>query len=592
MHAERQRSHLRFGPAWQAKPSMITLGINSVYHETAAALLVDGRVVAAAEEERFNRRKHGKAALVDNPHELPAAALRYCLDTAGIAADRIDAVGYSFDPALRAAAFVYDRQSQPGGWGDEAGEGLFRACLDRVPAAVSDLLGDDLGDRFHWVPHHLAHAASSYYPSGAGDAAIFVADGIGEFAANLLASGEDGMIRPLQEIPYPHSIGFLWEKLSRFLGFSEYDACKVMGLAGYGDAAHTAAAFRRLVRIEEGGFAIDPAVLEFRRDCFGPLEELLGPRRERGQQVTSQHAHIAAGLQECTNAVMMGMVRRLYELRPAKQLCLAGGVALNCTCNWRIKEEGPFAEVFIPPAAHDAGTAIGAALYLQRNGPRAAAPMPCHSAYLGPEYDDAAIERAIHDHGLAATRDAAAPRRAASLVAAGKIVGWFQGRMEFGPRALGNRSLLADPRRHDSRTRMNRSVKRREGFRPFAPSVLAEPCAEWFHLGRSSPGYRYMLFACPVRAEKAPLIPAVLHADGTSRIQIVEREHNPRFHALIESFAELTGVPMVLNTSFNDREPIVCTPADAVRTFLSTDIDALFLGDYLVESRNGRSPGQ
>ena len=261
---------------------------------------------------------------------------------------------------------------------------------------------------------------------------------------------------------------------------------------------------------------------------------------------------------------------------------MAGGVALNCSTNWRIKEHGPFEELFIPPAPHDAGTAVGAALVVD-GGAAAAASRSNQTPFLGPDYSDADIERAIRDHGVTARRVSDPARTAACLLAGGNIVGWFQGQLEFGPRALGNRSLLADPRRADSRRRMNRSVKRRETFRPFAPSVLAERCGEWFEIGRPSPSYGYMLFACPVKAGMAERIPAVVHEDGTARIQIVDAASNPRYHALIESFERLTGVPLVLNTSFNDSEPIVCSPAHALRTFAATDIDALIVGDYIVD---------
>jgi carbamoyltransferase len=560
---------------------MTLLGINSVYHETAAAITVDGKIMAAAEEERFNRRKHGKAARVDNPQELPAQAIRYCLRAAGVSARELDAVSYSFNPSLRKQRFVFDGLSNKGDWGDAEGETVFRNCLDRVPDALSDLLQEDIGARFHWVPHHLAHAASAYYPSGFDDAAILVVDGIGESSANYLASGEGDRISPLEEIPYPHSLGFLWEKICRFLGFSEYDACKVMGLAAYGDAS-VPNAFEPFLTLEEECFSIDPEVLEFRRDSYGKLERYLGPRRLRGQPLTQHHANIAAALQSYNDAAVLALARRLFRRRPSPRLCFAGGVALNCSSNYRLKEMGPFEEVFIPPAPHDAGTAIGAALAVEHCHGRRGSRTACLSPYFGPEFDTSQCKNALHSHGLDPSGLNELAREAARLLAAGKIVGWFQGRMEFGPRALGNRSLLADPRSPESRQRMNELVKRRDGFRPFAPSVLEERSAEWFDLGKPSPSYGFMLFACPVRPDKLDRIPAVVHTDGTSRVQLVNRQTNPRYHELISCFEELTGVPMLLNTSFNDTEPIVCSPEDAVRTFLNTGIDALVLGDQLV----------
>lgn len=560
---------------------MIALGVNSAYHESSAALVRDGRVIAAVEEERFTRRKHGKAARVDNAHQLPAEAIRYCLDTAGIRSQQVDAIAYSFDPSLRASTFVCDSLSNVGDWGHAEGERTFLASLQQVPCELSNVLQEDVRDRVVWIPHHMAHAASAYYPSGFDEAAILVADGIAEFATTLLASGEGAVIDSIEAMYCPNSIGFLWEKISQFLGFSEYDACKVMGLAAYGDPSRLRNAFATFVSVDANGFSIDPVVLEFRRDHFEHLEERLGPRRHIGEPLQERHADVAATLQVITDEIMLALLGRLHARLPSRHLCMAGGVALNCSTNWRIKEEGPFETVFIPAAAHDAGTSVGAALIL--DGPAVRASRSTQTPFLGPEFSGAEIERAIRSHGLTPRRLVDPAQTGACLLARGFIVGWFQGRLEFGPRALGNRSLMADPRRADSRARMNRSVKRREAFRPFAPSVLKERCDEWFELGRRSASYGYMLFACPVKPGKAEQIPAVVHEDGTARIQVVDAVTNPRYHALIEGFERLTGVPLILNTSFNDSEPIVCSPEHALRTFLSTEIDALILDDYLVE---------
>lgn len=568
---------------------MIALGVNSVYHESAAAVVVDGMIVAAAEEERFSRYKHGKPARVDNADQLPVAAIDYCLRAADVAPSQIDVIGYSFDPVVRAQKFVCDPLSTPGEWGDGEGERTFVASLARVPDALCTALGEDVRKHCTFVPHHIAHAASAYYPSGCDRAAILVVDGIGEHATTLLAAGEGNRIQPLEELYFPHSVGFLWEKISRYLGFSEYDACKVMGLAAYGDASRSRSAFERFVCLCPDSFALDPFVLQFRLDRFDRLEEQLGPFRRRGEPLTSHHADVAAGLQACTDAIMDRLIQRLYNCAPGDHLCLAGGVALNCTTNWRLKEYGVFRHVHIPPAPHDAGTAVGAAFVASGRASGGGHRTPQPSPYLGPEYSDAEIERSLGRAGLPIRRLEDPAAEAAVCLARSEIVGWFQGRLEFGPRALGNRSLLADPRRIENRTRLNESVKRRENFRPFGPSVLVERSAEWFDIGRHSEGYRYMLFACPVKADKVKRIPAVVHQDGTARIQIVEPQANPRYHALIRHFETLTGVPLVLNTSFNDSEPIVCSPDDAIRTFLATDIDVLILGDYVVRSANARA---
>ncbi len=560
---------------------MTVMGVNSVYHESSAAAVRDGVVLAAVEEERFNRRKHAKPALVDNADDLPVDAIRFCIRQAGITGADVDAVAYSFDPLLRRGLFRPDGLSRPGDWGSEDGEEAFLAGLDRVPEQLSAALGVDVTDRIRWVPHHVAHAASAYYPSGFDSAGVLVVDGIGESASTVLFAGAGRRLTKLEELRYPDSLGFVWEKLSVFLGFSEYDACKVMGLAGYGDPATFAAAFAKFLSVDGLLFHADPDILRFRLPDVVPLEALLGPAR-RGGPTESRHADIAAALQDATNRVMLGLAGHLYDLHPSGNLCLAGGVALNCTANYLVKERGPFLHTYIPPAPHDAGTAVGAALHVAYTEQASAQTGPT-TTYLGPGYADEEILAAVDAAGLTARRSADVAADAARLVAGGSVVGWFQGRLELGPRALGNRSLLADPRDPGMRETLNRKVKHREDFRPFEPSVLAEQAAAWFELGRASAAYASMLFSCPARPDKAHRIPAVLHVDRTARVQTVDAADNPRYHRLISAFADLTGVPMVLNTSFNDSEPIVCSPVDALRTFQSTRIDAVALGDYLVE---------
>jgi carbamoyltransferase len=562
---------------------MFLLGINSVYHESSAALIVDGRVVAAAEEERFNRVKHGKPARVDNAHELPEAAIRFCLESAGIEARQLDAVCYSFDRTLRAKTFQLDPRSKRGDWGDTSGEESFLASLHRVPSAVSRVLSRKVDEAFYWVPHHLAHAASTYYPSGFDDAAVLIVDGIGEQATTLLAAGTGRELTHLKHLSYPHSLGFLWEKVCKYLGFGEHDACKLMGLAGYGRPEGAAPGFGAFVVVGDGGFSIDAEVMEFRLDGFSALERILGPRRRAEAPLTARHIDTAAALQAINDQVMLALARTAYELHPSEALCMAGGVALNCTSNWVVKEKGPFEKVYIPSAPHDAGTAVGAALYVYHQvlaGPRTTDVMA--HPYQGPRYLDEEIRVVLAAEDIPAIQVDDIAARAAEAVARGLVVGWFQGAMEFGPRALGNRSLLADPRDKNIREILNAKVKHREHFRPFAPSVLEEHADAWFELGRPSQSYQAMLFACPVRSHVLERIPAVLHIDRTARVQVVAREHNPLFHQLIEHFHVRTGVPLVLNTSFNDSEPIVCSPKDALTTFRSTRIDALAMGNYWI----------
>ncbi len=556
---------------------MNILGINSVYHESAAAVLVDGALVAASEEERFNRIKHGKEANVDNPHQLPEQAIRFCLDYAGLRACDIDHVAYSFEPRLRRTQFRAEW------WPDPRLEEVFLLRLGEVRGVAERILGRSLRQRFHFVPHHLAHAASAYFPSGFDRAAILTIDGLGEAACSTLATAVGTRIRMLETFNHPHSLGFVWELVSAHLGFSHYDASKVMGLAAYGNPEVFRRQLQSIIRVGEEDYAVDPEAAGFLTAKSRGLETLLGPPRFPDSQILPRHADIAAALQTATNAAVMALVRRLKRKVPLDNLCIAGGVALNCVTNELVRQSGGFSDVFIPSAPHDAGTAVGAALVVhcakQKSQPERGNSTP----YLGPAFNRREILAAIKSAGLAPRRSKAPARDGAEMIANGKIVAWFQGRMEFGPRALGNRSLLADPRRPDMRDILNRRIKHREDFRPYAPSVIAERAEEWFEVGGHSTSHEFMPFACPVKPERRNLIPAIVHQDGSARLQLVRRESNPRFHELISCFFARTGVPVVINTSFNDSEPIVCTPGDAIVTFRKAGIDALFMEDvYLV----------
>ena len=552
---------------------MNILGINSVYHESAAAILVDGALVAASEEERFNRIKHGKEANVDNPHQFPEHAIRFCLDYAGLRGCDIDHVAYSFKPQLRRTRFRAEW------WPDPRWEEVFLLRLGEVRGVAERILGRPLRQGFHFVPHHLAHAASAYFPSGFDRAAILTIDGLGEAACSTLATAVGTRIRMLETFNYPHSLGFVWETISTHLGFSPYDASKVMGLAAYGNPEVFRPQLQSIIRVSEDEYAVDPEAAGFHTARSRGLEPLLGPPRFPGFQILPRHADIAAALQAATNAAVMALVRRLKRKVPLDNLCIAGGVALNCVTNELVRQSGGFSNVFIPSAPHDAGTAVGAALVVhcakQKTQPERSNSTP----FLGPAFNRREILAAVKSAGLTPRRSKAPARDAANMMADGKIVAWFQGRMEFGPRALGNRSLLADPRRWDMRNILNQRIKHREDFRPFAPSVMAERAEEWFELGGHSTSHDFMLFACPVKPERRNRIPAIVHQDGSARLQLVRRESNPRFHELISCFFARTGVPVVINTSFNDSEPIVCTPADAIVTFRKTSIDALFMDD-------------
>jgi carbamoyltransferase len=554
------------------------LGINSVYHESAAALLVDGALVAAVEEERFNRIKHGKEAEWDNPHQIPERSIRFCLKHAGLTARDIDHVAYSFDPMLR-------RRRYRAEWWDPQVEETFQLRLGQVRDVVEELLGRSLGQRLHFVPHHLAHAASAYFPSGFDRAAIITVDGIGETAGSSLAKGVGTRIQSIETFEYPHSIGFLWEEFSEYLGFSHYDASKAMGLAAYGNPEVFREQFQSILRADGENYGIAQDFLGVQPDKFARMEAMFGPPRGEDSEFLPRHADIAAALQAATDAAVTALVRRVKRKVPFDNLCVAGGVALNCVTNEVVRRSGEFSNIFIPSAPHDAGTAIGAALAVhcakQKRPPQRGYSTP----YLGPSFKRRDILAAVKSAGLTAQRSKSPARDAADMIADGKIVAWFQGRMEFGPRALGNRSLLADPRRPEMRNILNQKVKHREDFRPFAPSVLAEHADEWFEIGAHSVSHEFMLFAPRVKLERRDRIPAIVHKDGTARVQLVSRKSNPRFHELISCFFAKTGVPLVINTSFNDSEPVVCTPTDAIVTFRKSGIDALFMDDMVLVAR-------
>jgi len=555
------------------------LGINAVYHDSAAALLVDGELVVAVEEERFNRIKHGKLPDVDNPHQFPERAIRFCLDYAGLTAADIDHVAYSFDPQLRRTRFRAEW------WADPRSEEVFLLRLGQVRDVAEELLERPLRQRFHFVPHHLAHAASAYFPSGFDRAAILTVDGIGEAAGSTLAKAVGTHIRSVETFEYPHSLGFVWEVVCGYLGFSMYDASKLMGLAAYGNPEAFSRAFQSIIRVGEEDYAVDPEAIGFQSAKSSQIETLLGPPRYEGSEILQRHADIAAALQAATNAAVMALVRRVKRKVPFGKLCFAGGVALNCVTNGLVRQSGEFSDVFIPSAPHDAGTAIGAAFVVHCAKQKSLPERGNSTPYLGPAFDRREILAAVKSAGFTPRRSKAPARDAADMIADGKIVAWFQGRMEFGPRALGNRSLLADPRRPDMRDILNRRVKHREDFRPFAPSVMAERADEWFEIGAHSTSHEFMLFACPVKAEQRDRIPAVVHHDGSARLQLVRPESNPQFHELISCFFARTGVPLVINTSFNDSEPIVCTPADAIVTFRKSGIDALFMDDVYLTAQ-------
>lgn len=562
------------------------LGLNTTYHELSACLIKDGELIAAVEEERFNRVKHGKSALVSNPDTLPVEAIKFCFDEAGITFADLDKIAISFCPQDRLKNINIDEHFKEGDWGSKSGEELFYNKLMSLPSLLSKLANFDLNDKIVWVPHHIGHAGSAYYVSPFDNAAILSVDGIGELTSTWLGVGKKNKISKIKEIEYPHSIGFLWEKFSKFLGFSEYDAAKVMGLASYGNKEKFYGLFRKIVTVlPNGEFKMDNNILKFRIDDFELIEKLFGVKKiDNPEQRSTAHEDIAASLQAITNDLLLNLAEFLAKTTGSKNICLAGGVALNCVANSNIMESGYFENMYIQPAAHDAGTALGAAYYVWNDVLSNEKRFVMENAYWGPDYSDGQIEEILREEQVKYNKVSNIEGMTAKFISEGKVIGWFQGKMEWGPRALGNRSLLVDPRDPNMKETLNIRIKKREPFRPFAPSVLEEDVYDWFELPKDckSISTEFMEFTFPVKESKRNLIPAVTHVDGTSRIQVVTQKANPKYHKLISEFKKVTGVPILLNTSFNENEPIVCSPNDAVKTFKRTQMDYLAIHDFLV----------
>jgi carbamoyltransferase len=571
---------------------MFTLGINAAFHDCSACLVRDGVVLAAAEEERFTRVKHGKRPVPFTAWQLPYHAIAYCLGAAGITLDQVDHVAYAYDPWLQLAQCEASQgiwlPLEPSASGD--GAAWERLGLAYVVNAPRQLAGGaphhlrhmftgaahEAAYRWHFVEHHRSHEASACLASPYDDCAVLVMDGRGERACTSYGVYEHGHYTRLRQVDYPHSLGLLYEDVTDHLGFlHSSDEYKVMALASFGRPAYLDA-LRERVRHRGGG------AYEVRG---GDLASLLGPRRLHGEQIGQRHMDIAHSMQLLLEETVCNMADWLHAETGATRLAMAGGVALNCVLNGVLRERGPFPDVWVQPAAGDAGTALGAALWVdaaERGFP--AARWTMEHAFLGPEYDEAEIEQALVHSKMAYRRFDDIAGAAAQRLAQGQVVGWFQGRMEFGPRALGARSILASPIEAGMLERLN-EIKDREDFRPVAPAVLGEAAADWFVGGHRSP---FMLFTDRVRPDKESLIPAVRHVDGSARVQTVERGSNPALYAVLKAFGERTGVPVLANTSFNTRgEPIVCTPRDALAAFATCPLDALAIGPFLLEKRMG-----
>lgn len=563
---------------------MLTLGLNAFNHNASASFVRDGQLIYAAEEERFDRHKYSDA--------FPAGALAAGLKQLGLGVGDFDSIAYCWDwrrgaaPRMRyALAHFWDPVSL-----------YYLAGLDRLPrlrrirALPQELAAHGFRpDVLKLVPHHLAHAASAFFPSPFERAAVLTLDGVGEWETTWMGTGEGARLSPLQSIPFPHSLGLAYDAICQYLGFRKTDdAGKVMGLSAYGDPERFSDVFEDWLQWDNdrGTFRIDPRYITWPRYYgYGAaplysarLVEELGPPRKAGEPIEAHHHDVAAACQKRFEEIVLALARRLAKRTGLKQLCLAGGCALNCLANQRIREETGFSDVFVFPAAADAGAGAGAALWASVGATGKRAQLE-HLA-LGPSNSDEECRNALNETGWPVLTPENLAETCADLLARGKILGWVQGRMEFGPRALGQRSLLADPRQAAMKAHMNERVKHRESFRPFAPVCPAETAGEFFALNGESP---WMMFAPRVRAEKRNAIPAVTHEDGTARVQTVSRGQNPLLHDVLTIFGNKTGVPVLMNTSFNlAGDPVVASVRDAVACFQRTGIDALVAGPYLV----------
>lgn len=586
---------------------MNILGISAFYHDSAAALVRDGQIVAAAQEERFTRVKHDS--------RFPSQAVDYCLQTAGASAEDLDYVVFYEKPLLKFERLLETYLAYaPRGFGQFlAGLPIWLKQKLHLPREMDKALNHAYKGRYVFTEHHESHAASAFFPSPFDQAAILTMDGVGEWATASFGVGRGNKVRLSHELHFPHSLGLLYSAFTYFTGFKvnsgEY---KLMGLAPYGQPKYRDLILEKLIDLKpDGSFRLN-------MDYFGYCHTLYmtnrrferlfgGPPRKPESPLTQREMDLAASIQAVTEEAMLRTTRHVHELTGQKNLVLAGGVALNCVANGRILRETPFEGLWIQPAAGDAGGALGAALFCWHqllDKPRTADGRDKQTAsLLGPSYNDEQIRRFLTEQGAtfhAYSDEKELIAKVAELIDQGKVIGWFQGRMEFGPRALGSRSIIGDARSQDMQSTMNLKIKFRESFRPFAPCVLREDVADWFEM-RPDQDSPYMLLVAPVRADKRldslptslagldklkarrSVVPAITHVDYSARVQTVDPERNPRLHRLMTEFKHRTGCPVVINTSFNIRgEPIVCSPEDAYRCFLATDMDVLVLENQIL----------
>jgi carbamoyltransferase len=577
------------------------LGVNAYHGDAAACLVRDGVLVAAAEEERFRRVKHWAG--------FPSEAIRYCLREGGLAPEDVHHVAVNRKPSanmLKKALFAFSKRPTLSAVTNRLRNAAKVSSIEDAFAGVFGVRRESLRARFHAVEHHRAHMASAFFVSPFEQAAVVSVDGFGDFVSTMWGAGLGNRLAVQDEVNFPHSLGLFYLAMTQYLGFPHYgDEYKVMGLAPYGSPNHMDK-MRMIVRLLSGGrFELNldyflhhsegvSMVWDSGEPTIGTvfdkaLEELLGPSRQKDESLTQYHKDLAASMQAMYEEAFFHILNHVQQATVSERLCLAGGCAMNSVANGKVFERTRFRDIYVQSAAGDAGGAIGAAYVVwheELDEPRC---FQMDHAYLGPQFEDDQIGDLLQSRGDELTAadchveriatEQELCRRAATALVEGKVVGWFQGRMEWGPRALGNRSILGDPRRSDMKDILNLKIKRRESFRPFAPSILRESVHDWFETDYDVP---FMLQVYQVREEQRPRIPAVTHVNGSGRLQTVTAQQNQRYHSLIKAFERETGVPIVLNTSFNENEPVVCRPEEALDCFLRTKMDVLVLGDWVL----------
>ncbi|MDO8634211.1 MAG: carbamoyltransferase [archaeon] len=563
---------------------MDVLGISAYYHDSSACLLRDGKIIAAAQEERFSRKKHDLG--------FPVNAMNYCLEEAKTAAKELDAVAFYEKPYLKferlLMQFIDTFPRSMGVFVESIPSWLSEKLL--VPKNIKDL---GYNGKVYYLEHHLSHAASAFLCSPYKKAAILTVDGVGEYATTTFSSGNDREIKLFKEIHFPHSLGLLYSTITAYLGFtvnnSEY---KVMGLAPCGKPVYMDEFDKLIKNFDDGSFELDMSHFAYTHEKKMPskkLEQLFGEKtREKESQITQFHKDVAASLQAKTEEVLFHLLENLYKETKLENLCMAGGVALNSVANGKILSKTPFKRIFIQPAAGDAGTSMGAALFVYNSLMKKRREFVLTSAFLGPSFSDQKVKEYLDKNAIKYSRfrsQAEIAKKTAELVHNNSVIGWFEGRMEWGPRALGARSILSNPTNPKMQDILNLKVKHREKFRPFAPVVLFEEAHKWFECDDPIPeAADYMLMVYPVRKEKRKIIPAVTHVDGSGRLQVIRKEQHALYYQAVKEFQKLSGVPIMINTSFNIRgEPIVCTPHDAYRCMMGTGIDCLVIENYLVK---------